>query len=131
VLVLDDACAGCIEQLHGVIGLRKNLRCVLRGPAAGIDPSRAIPVVLDVGTNNGSLLQDPQYLGLRERRARGEQYQEFVHRYIATALKLFPNALLDWEDFSAPNARWILNAYRSDISKKPFAPRCGNRPITQ
>jgi malate dehydrogenase (oxaloacetate-decarboxylating) len=83
--------------------------------AAGIDPGRTIPVALDVGTDNQSLLEDPLYLGYRERRVRGERYQRFVHEYITTALKLFPNALLHWEDFSALNARWILKEYRAKI----------------
>ena len=83
--------------------------------AAGLDPRRAIPVVLDVGTDNESLLEDPLYLGRRHKRIRGQRYQEFVRHYVATALDLFPNALLHWEDFSAPAARWILNEYRSKV----------------
>jgi malate dehydrogenase (oxaloacetate-decarboxylating) len=83
--------------------------------AAGIDPSRAIPVMLDVGTDRQSLLDDPLYLGYRHPRVRGEQYQAFIDKYISTALRLYPNALLHWEDFSAVNARWILNTYRSSI----------------
>jgi len=81
--------------------------------AAGIDPSRAIPVVLDVGTDNPVLLDDPLYLGYRHRRVRGEQYRKFIDTYVSTALRLYPNALLHWEDVSAGNARWILNTYRS------------------
>jgi len=83
--------------------------------AAGIDPSRAIPVMLDVGTDRQSLLDDPLYLGYRHPRVRGGQYQAFIDRYISTALRLYPNALLHWEDFSAVNARWILNTYGSSI----------------
>jgi malate dehydrogenase (oxaloacetate-decarboxylating) len=83
--------------------------------AAGIDPSRAIPVMLDVGTDRQALLDDPLYLGYRHPRVRGEQYHAFIDKYIATALRLYPNALLHWEDFGAVNARWILNAYRSRI----------------
>jgi malate dehydrogenase (oxaloacetate-decarboxylating) len=83
--------------------------------AAGIDPSRAIPVMLDVGTDRQSLLDDPLYLGYRHPRVRGEQYQAFIDKYISTALRLYPNALLHWEDFNAVNARWILNTYRSSI----------------
>ena len=82
---------------------------------AGIDAKRSIPIVLDVGTDNESLLADPLYLGYRQRRVRGEEYKEFVRHYIATALDLFPNALLHWEDFSATNARWILSEYGSKI----------------
>ncbi len=83
--------------------------------AAGIDPSRTIPVMLDVGTNRQSLLDDPLYLGYRHSRIHGEQYQAFIDKYISTALRLYPKALLHWEDFSAPNARWILNTYRSSV----------------
>ena len=83
--------------------------------AAGIDPSRTIPVMLDVGTDRQSLLDDPLYLGYRHPRVRGEQYHAFIDKYISTALRLYPNALLHWEDFSAVNARWILNRYRSRI----------------
>ncbi|MFZ0365263.1 MAG: NAD-dependent malic enzyme [Candidatus Cybelea sp.] len=83
--------------------------------AAGIDPSRAIPVTLDVGTDGQLLLDDPLYLGHRQPRVRGERYRAFIDKYISTALRLFPNALLHWEDFGAVNARWILNKYRSSI----------------
>ena len=83
--------------------------------AAGIDPRRVIPVVLAVGTDNTSLLEDPLYLGYRHPRVRGERYQRFIDRYVSTALKLFPSALLHWEDFSAMTARWILNTYRASI----------------
>ncbi|MBV8490300.1 MAG: NAD-dependent malic enzyme [Candidatus Eremiobacteraeota bacterium] len=81
--------------------------------AAGIDPSRAIPVMLDVGTDRQLLLDDPLYLGYRHPRVRGDRYREFIDRYIETALRVYPNALLHWEDFGAPNARWILNQYRA------------------
>src|SRR5579862_792223 len=83
--------------------------------AAGIDPSRTIPVMLDVGTDRQSLLEDPLYLGYRHPRIRGEEYRAFLERYISTALRLYPNALLHWEDFGAVNARWILDTYRSSI----------------
>ncbi|MGB6646320.1 MAG: oxaloacetate-decarboxylating malate dehydrogenase, partial [Candidatus Cybelea sp.] len=83
--------------------------------AAGIDPSRAIPVTLDVGTDGPLLLDEPLYLGHRQPRVRGERYRAFIDKYISTALRLFPNALLHWEDFGAVNARWILNKYRSSI----------------
>jgi len=83
--------------------------------AAGIDPGRTIPVVLDVGTDNKSLIEDPLYLGYRHPRVRGERYQRFIDRYVSTALKLFPDALLHWEDFGAVPARWILNTYRASV----------------
>lgn len=80
--------------------------------AAGIDPSRAIPVMLDVGTDRESLLSEPHYLGNRHPRIRGERYDEFVDLYVKTVSRVFPNALLHWEDFSASNARRILEKYR-------------------
>jgi malate dehydrogenase (oxaloacetate-decarboxylating) len=83
--------------------------------AGGIDPKRAIPVVLDVGTDRQSLLDDPLYLGYRHPRVRGDAYRAFIDTYISTALRLYPNALLHWEDLGAPNARWILDRYRSSI----------------
>ncbi len=83
--------------------------------AAGIDPSRTIPVMLDAGTDRQSLLDDPLYLGYRHPRIRGEQYKAFIDKYVTTAMRLYPNALLHWEDFNAVNARWILDTYRASI----------------
>ena len=80
--------------------------------AAGIHPSRVIPVSLDVGTNNEALLNDPLYLGNRHARIRGERYDSFIEKYLQTAARLFPDALLHFEDFGADNARRILVAYR-------------------
>jgi malate dehydrogenase (oxaloacetate-decarboxylating) len=83
--------------------------------AAGIHPRRVIPVVLDVGTDNQSLLNDPLYLGNRHARVRGERYDEFVHAYVTTAHRMFPNAILHWEDFGVDNARRILERYADQI----------------
>lgn len=79
--------------------------------AAGINPGRVLPVVLDAGTNNEKLLNDPMYVGNRHERIRGERYEQFIDRYVQTALKLFPNVLLHWEDFGNVNARNIINKY--------------------
>jgi malate dehydrogenase (oxaloacetate-decarboxylating) len=83
--------------------------------AAGIDPTRVIPVMLDVGTNRESLLNDPFYLGNRHSRVRGERYDAFIDAYVKTATKLFPNALLHWEDFGPSNGRRILEKYRNQV----------------
>ena len=83
--------------------------------AAGIDPTRVIPVMLDVGTNRESLLNDPFYLGNRHARVRGERYDTFIDTYVKTATRLFPNALLHWEDFGPSNGRRILEKYRNQI----------------
>jgi len=77
----------------------------------GIDPRRCIAVSLDVGTDNEQLLQDPFYLGNRHARRRGEEYDAFIKRYIETAHRLFPHAILHFEDFGPVNARNILQTY--------------------
>lgn len=84
--------------------------------AAGVDPHRVIPVVLDVGTNNARLLNDPSYIGYRHSRVRGEAYDAFIDAYVKAARKLFPKAYLHWEDFGSTNARRILNRYRDSIA---------------
>jgi malate dehydrogenase (oxaloacetate-decarboxylating) len=80
--------------------------------AAGIHPGRVIPVMLDVGTDRESLLNDPLYVGNRHKRVRGERYDRFVAAYVETASRLFPHALLHFEDFGPSNARRILLEYR-------------------
>jgi malate dehydrogenase (oxaloacetate-decarboxylating) len=79
--------------------------------AAGLHPRRVIPVVLDMGTDNLGLLNDRMYLGARHARVRGQRYDDFIDAYVQAATKLFPHALLHWEDFGAANARRILERY--------------------
>ena len=83
--------------------------------AAGIHPSRALPVVLDVGTDNLNLLNDEMYLGERHPRVRGERYDRLIDAYVTACQKLFPHAMLHWEDFGAANARRILNTYADQV----------------
>ena len=83
--------------------------------AAGVDPATVLPVVLDVGTNNQQLLQDPLYLGNRHRRISGEQYYQFVDNFVQTAEQLFPDMYLHFEDFGRDHAAQILSRYRSHI----------------
>ena len=83
--------------------------------AGGIDPTRVIPVMLDVGTNRVKLLDDPTYIGNRHPRIRGEQYDNFIDAYVKAVTRLFPHALLQWEDFAPGNARHILEKYRDKI----------------
>ncbi|GCE20838.1 hypothetical protein KDK_46380 [Dictyobacter kobayashii] len=83
--------------------------------AAGIDPTRVIAVMLDVGTNRETLLNDPLYLGNRHARVRGERYDAFIDAYVKAATKLFPHAMLHWEDFGPSNGRRILEKYRQQI----------------
>lgn len=83
--------------------------------AAGINPGRTVPVVLDVGTDNLKLLNDEYYVGRRHSRVRGERYDDFIERFVATVRETFPNAMLHWEDFGASNAHRILERYRGEI----------------
>ncbi|KAF2439919.1 malic-domain-containing protein [Karstenula rhodostoma CBS 690.94] len=78
---------------------------------AGIHPARTLPVVLDCGTNNEDLLNDELYLGLRQKRARGEKYDEFVDRFVQASRKRYPKAYIHFEDFGLNNARRILDKY--------------------
>jgi len=80
--------------------------------AAGIDPARTLAVMLDAGTNRQELLDDPLYLGVSKPRVDREEYDAFIESYVATASRLFPHALLHWEDFGTSNARRILERYR-------------------
>jgi malate dehydrogenase (oxaloacetate-decarboxylating) len=79
--------------------------------AAGLHPRRIIPVVLDAGTDNPALLAEEMYPGNRHPRVRGERYDELIDTYVTVATRLFPNALLHWEDFGAGNAHRILAKY--------------------
>ncbi|HLO12893.1 MAG TPA: NAD-dependent malic enzyme [Pseudoneobacillus sp.] len=83
--------------------------------AAGIDPSRVLPVVLDVGTNNEALITDPGYIGNKFARVRGELYDEFIDLFIQNARKFFPEVLLHWEDLGNVNARKIMDKYGDKI----------------
>ena len=79
--------------------------------AAGLHPRRIIPVVLDAGTDNQALLDDPMYLGNRHPRMRGERYDQLIDAYVSAATRLFPNAMLHWEDCGTANAHRILAKY--------------------
>ena len=81
----------------------------------GIHPHRALPVVLDTGTDNLDLLNDPAYIGVPHPRVRGKAYDEFIAKFVDCVQRLFPNAMLHWEDFAAANATRILERYRNEI----------------
>ncbi len=83
--------------------------------AGGVNPKRVIPVMLDAGTNEASLLNDAMYIGNRHERIRGKQYDDFIQAYVQTVSHLFPRALLQWEDFEPDNARKILGKYREKV----------------
>ena len=83
--------------------------------AAGIDPSMVLPLVIDAGTNREELRNNPNYLGNRHERVRGERYYEFIDQFVQTAEHLFPKLYLHWEDFGRMNAANILEKYRKNI----------------
>jgi malate dehydrogenase (oxaloacetate-decarboxylating)(NADP+) len=82
---------------------------------AGVPPQYCLPLVLDVGTNNESLLDDPLYLGLRQHRVRGDDYLAFVDEFVAAVQQLYPKCCIQWEDFAKLNAAPILARYRDTI----------------
>ena len=83
--------------------------------AAGIDPATVLPLVIDAGTNRESLRNNPNYLGNRHERIRGDRYYDFIDKFVNAAEKLFPKLYLHWEDFGRSNAANILEKYRKDI----------------
>jgi malate dehydrogenase (oxaloacetate-decarboxylating) len=100
----------------GVGGIEVSIgKLAIYTAAGGIDPTRVIPVMLDVGTNRESLLNDPTYIGNRHARIRGPRYDAFIDAYVKVAIRLFPSALLQWEDFAPGNGRRILEKYRDRI----------------
>ncbi|MGC0300226.1 malolactic enzyme [Streptococcus sp. CL5.50] len=83
--------------------------------AAGIDPSMVLPLVIDAGTNREELRDNPNYLGNRHERVRGDRYYDFIDQFVQTAERLFPKLYLHWEDFGRLNAANILEKYRKQI----------------
>jgi malate dehydrogenase (oxaloacetate-decarboxylating) len=81
----------------------------------GIHPTRTLPIVLDVGTNNQERLNDPEYLGWRHERVTGQAYDDFVDQFIQAVKHELPTTLLQWEDFATPHARPILERYRDQL----------------
>ena len=81
----------------------------------GINPNITMPIMLDVGTDNQSLLKDPCYLGWRNKRLHGKQYHDFITEFVAVIKKLRPKAFLHWEDFGFRNARRILETYCNEM----------------
>lgn len=82
---------------------------------AGIHPATTLPILLDVGTDNQELLDDPLYLGWRHPRVRGEEYDQFIEAFVQAVMNRFPNVLLQWEDFAKHNAPRILERYRDRL----------------
>jgi malate dehydrogenase (oxaloacetate-decarboxylating) len=100
----------------GVGGIEVSIgKLAIYTAAGGVDPTRVIPVMLDVGTNRESLLNDPTYIGNRHARVRGERYDAFIDAYVTAVTTRFPHALLQWEDLAPGNGRRILEKYRGQV----------------
>ncbi len=97
-------------------------KLALYSACAGIPPQQCMPVMLDVGTNNQSLRDDPLYLGINQPRLSGEAYTTLVDEFVHAVQKVFPKALIQFEDFLTPNAYGLLQRYRNDV-------RCFNDDI--
>jgi malate dehydrogenase (oxaloacetate-decarboxylating) len=98
----------------GVGGIEVSIgKLAIYTAAGGINPRRVIPVMLDVGTNRESLRDDPTYVGNRHARIRGERYDAFIDTYVEIVTRLFPDALIQWEDFAPGNSRRIVEKYRN------------------
>jgi malate dehydrogenase (oxaloacetate-decarboxylating) len=104
VLGLGDQGAGGLAISIGKLALYSAI--------GGIHPARTLPIVLDVGTNNRQLLDDPEYIGWRHQRIDGGDYYDFVEHFVEAVEQELPGTLLQWEDFATAHARPILQRYR-------------------
>lgn len=81
----------------------------------GIPPEHCLPILLDVGTDNEALLNDPIYIGWQHKRVRGQEYEDFVEAFVAAVQRRWPHILLQWEDFAGTNALQLLDRYRNRL----------------
>ncbi|KAF9523079.1 hypothetical protein CPB83DRAFT_863423 [Crepidotus variabilis] len=106
----SEAILGIGDQGVGGVGI-STAKAALYSLIGGLDPAKTLSIVLDVGTNNEDLLKDPLYIGWRNKRIEGKEYDIFIDKFVQLVRKHLPNTLLHFEDFGVKNARRILERY--------------------